>query len=474
MTASSNTRSYQLYDEPFRPQFHYSAPHGWLNDPNGLVYFEGEYHLFFQHHPDDVVWGPMHWGHAVSQDLIHWATLPIAMFPDEHGTMFSGCVVVDADNTSGLVPEGGLVAVYSYDTQTQGVAYSRDGGRTWHKYTGNPVLPALKPDFRDPKVFWHEDCWVMVIAAGNRLMLLRSGDLLHWEVLSEFDGSAHGGIWEVPDLFPMELEGDTKWVLVVSVNPTAPAGGGGTRYFIGSFDGHTFTDVYPDQTLWFDWGADNYAGTTFSSISDKRRLFIAWMNNWAYADIIPTSVWRGTMTIPRELSLVRTAQGIRLAQRPVSTLDNLRQSIGDWEKLIVDGRVTLDNLNGRTLDIECEFESMNAERFGLDLFVSETSRIRIAYDVETLQLVFSRPNAGIHDFNPLFSAPLTLVDNRLRFRVLVDRSSVEIFANGGLLTMTSQVFPELGAGQVQLFAENGIVRVSSLRAYKLESIWRES
>lgn len=474
MTASSNTHSSQLYDEPFRPQFHYSAPHGWLNDPNGLVYFDGEYHLFYQYHPDDVVWGPMHWGHAISRDLVHWKTLPIAMFPDEHGTMFSGCVVVDADNTSGLVPGGGLVAVYSYDRQTQGVACSQDCGRTWHKYSGNPVLPALKPDFRDPKVFWHEDCWVMVIAAGKTLMLLRSGDLLHWEPLSEFDGSAYDGTWEVPDLFPMEIEGITKWVLVVSVNPTAPAGGGGIRYFIGNFDGESFTNDYPDQTLWFDWGADNYAGSTFSSISDKRRLFIAWMNNWAYADIIPTSVWRGTMTIPRELSLVRTAQGIRLAQRPVSTLDNLRQSIGDWEKLIVDGRVTLDNLNGRTLDIECEFESMNAERFGLDLFVSETSRIRIAYDVETLQLVFSRPNAGIHDFNPLFSAPLTLVDNRLRFRVLVDRSSVEIFANGGLLTMTSQVFPELGAGQVQLFAENGIVRVSSLRAYKLESIWRES
>jgi fructan beta-fructosidase len=321
-----------------------------------LVYFEGEYHLFYQYHPNDVVWGPMHWGHAVSKDLIHWETLPIALFPDEHGTIFSGCVVVDADNTSGLVSGGGLVAVYSYHTQAQGVACSQDCGRTWIKYENNPVLPALQRDFRDPKVFWYEDRWVMVIAAGRTLMFLRSPDLLHWETMSEFDGSYRGGIWEVPDLFPMEIEGVTKWVLIVSVNPTAPAGGGGTRYFVGSFDGRAFIDDYPDQTLWFDWGADNYAGSTYSNIADERRLFIAWMNNWVYAEIIPTSVWRGAMTIPRELSLIRTTEGIRLAQRPVSALDKLRKPLGVWENLVVGGEKTLDALNGRALDIECEFE----------------------------------------------------------------------------------------------------------------------
>jgi fructan beta-fructosidase len=233
LATSASAQSIQLYDEPFRPQFHYSAPHSWLNDPNGLVYWDGEYHLFYQYHPHDVIWGPMHWGHAVSTDLIHWETLPIALFPDEHGTIFSGCVVVDADNTSGLVPGGGLVAIFSYHTQTQGVAYSTDRGRTWTKYQDNPILSALRPDFRDPKVFWHETNWVMVLAAGHSIMFLTSPDLLHWEIVSEFDGHYREGVWEVPDLFPMTLNEVTKWVLIVSVNPTAPAGGGGTCYYIG-------------------------------------------------------------------------------------------------------------------------------------------------------------------------------------------------------------------------------------------------
>ena len=474
MTFLPDTSSANLYDEPYRPQFHYSAPHSWLNDPNGLVYFEGEYHLFYQYHPDDVVWGPMHWGHAVSKDLIHWDTLPIALFPDEHGTIFSGCVVVDANNTSGLVPGGGLVAVYSYHTQTQGVAYSQDCGRTWIKYEGNPVLQALRHDFRDPKIIWHEDNWVMVISAGNTLMFLKSSDLLHWEMLSEFEGNPRGGTWEVPDLFPIEIEGKTKWVLISSINPTAPAGGGGMRYFIGDFDGRTYTDDYPDQTLWFDWGADSYAGVTFCGVEDERHLLIAWMNNWAYAGIIPTSIWRGAMTIPREISAMRTADGIRLAQYPVSALDQLRKPIRHWENLMVDGLMPLDQLHGLLLDLECEFELVNAECFGVDLFVTETSRVRIAYDVEAHQLVFSRPNAGIHDFNPEFSAPLTPIDNRLRVRILVDRSSVEIFANDGLLAMTSQVFPAPGTGQVQLFAENGVVKVLSLHAYTLGSIWKNA
>ncbi len=474
MTSLPDTPPAALYHEPYRPQFHYSAPRAWLNDPNGLVYFEGEYHLFYQHHPNDVVWGPMHWGHAVSQDLIHWETLPIALYPDEHGTIFSGCIVVDADNTSGLVPGGGLVAVYSYHTQAQGVAYSRDCGRTWVKYDGNPVVPALRQDFRDPKIIRHAERWVMVIAAGHTLMLLRSADLLHWEPLSEFEANPGGGTWEVPDLFPVEVEGVTKWVLLTSVNPAAPAGGGGMRYFIGEFDGTTFTDDYPDQTLWFDWGADHYAGITFSGVADERHLLIAWMNNWAYADRIPTSVWRGAMTIPRELALIRTAEGLRISQQPVSALDGLRKPITRWENRVVEGTMPLDPLNAPLLDIECEFELANAERFGLDLFVTETSRVRIAYAVKEARLIFSRPNAGIRDFNPEFSAPLAPIDNRLRFRILVDHSSVELFANGGLLAMTSQVFPERGAGRVQLFAENGTVKVLTLRASALESIWKNA
>ncbi len=470
LAVSSGTYSEKLYDEAYRPQYHYSPPHSWTNDPSGLVYYEGEYHLFFQFHPGALVWGPMHWGHAVSKDMIHWETLPIAMYPDDNGTIFTGCVVVDAENTSGLVPGGGLVAVFTFHPQTQGIAYSQDAGRTWTKYAGNPVLPALHKDFRDPKVIWYGDHWVAAFTTGSSILFMQSPDLIHWEQVGEFT-SGYPGLWEVPDLFPVEIGGVTKWVLLVSINGTAPAGGSGTCYFIGSFDGRTFTDENPDQLLWLDWGADNYAGTTYANVEAGRHLFIGWMNNWAYANRIPTSVWRGAMTIPRELGLAQTPEGIRLVQRPVAALNVLRMPLGSWEDRAVAGELALDALEGQLLDIECEFEAEDARRFGLDLFVTSESRVRIAYDTEAQRLLFQRPEAGIADFNPEFSAALAPVEGRIRLRVLVDRSSVEVFANDGLLALTGQIFTEPEAKQVRLFAENGTAILRSLSAYALRSIW---
>jgi fructan beta-fructosidase len=216
-----------LYHEPYRPQFHYSPPCNWMNDPNGLVYDEGEYHLFYQHYPDDVTAGPMHWGHAVSTDLIHWQTLPIALYPDEIGPIWSGSIVADRQNTSGLIPDGGLVALYSYQNQSQGLAYSSDHGRTWTKYAGNPVIEARAKDFRDPKVFWHDDTgqWVMVLAAGSEVQIFTSTNLLDWEYRSRFTNGDRRGVWEVPDLFPLEIEGQTKWVLLVALTPAARRAG---------------------------------------------------------------------------------------------------------------------------------------------------------------------------------------------------------------------------------------------------------
>ena len=326
------------YREPYRPQYHYSAPQWWLNDPNGLVYFDGEYHLFFQHHPESLVWGPMHWGHAVSTDLIHWQTLPIALYPDEHGAIWSGSVVVDADNSSGLVPGGGLVAVYSHDVQTQSVAYSNDRGRTWTKYSGNPVIGALAPDFRDPKVFWHDDTqrWVMVIAAGKEIQVFTSANLIEWEHASTFiTNLSTVGVWEVPDLFPLDIGDVTKWVLLVSVNYGAPAGGSGTMYFIGDFDGTTFLADPTSHSLWLDYGPDNYAGTTWNNTPDGKRIFIGWMNNWLYANHLPTDPWRGAMTIPREFTLVQTPSGMQLAQQPVETLEQMRTPVGTWEAMTI-------------------------------------------------------------------------------------------------------------------------------------------
>src|SRR5258708_21350232 len=334
---TAQTQTQTRYDELYRPQFHFSPAANWTNDPNGLIYYKGEYHLFYQYHPFSMVWGPMHWGHAVSPDLIHWTQLPIALYPDELGRIFSGSAVADVNNTSGMLPGGGLVAIFTYHKsvngerqESQGMAYSADNGRTWTKYAGNPVIPAGGKDFRDPKVFWHAESgrWVLVLAAGDRLKLYTSPDLIHWTFASDFGvhQGAHTGVWECPDMFPLKVDGQTKWVVLTSLDG-APAGGRGTQYFIGSFDGKTFTNENsPTVTLWMDFGRDNYAGITYNNEPDGSLVLIAWINDWTYARNIPTSPWRGAMTIPRQLELKQLADGIRLVESPVKQLESLRDA----------------------------------------------------------------------------------------------------------------------------------------------------
>jgi len=469
-----------VYQEPFRPQYHYSPPQAWMNDPNGMVYFEGEYHLFYQHNPDDVVWGPMHWGHAVSTDLVHWETLPIALYPDDNGTIFSGCVVIDENNTAGFGANA-MVAVYSYDVQTQGVAYSTDRGRTWTKYEGNPVLPALAPDFRDPKVIWHEPTqqWVMVISAGREVRFFTSPNLRDWTYASSFSAGHIVATWEVPDLFPLEIDGETRWVLVVSVGALAPAGGSGTQYFIGTFDGMVFiNDNYPSTTLWLDYGADNYAGTTWSNEPNGKRIFIGWMNNWTYANSIPTSTWRGAATLPREFRLVRTLEGIRLAQTPVAALENLRTLIGTWDNLTVSGEHILDDIGGRTLEIIAEIEPNAADRWGLVVQRGENAGTHIVYNPARSSLLISRTDTidsgYIPNFTPAFGAPLDLNGQPLRLRIFVDESSVEVFAQDGLISLTAQTFVDPAANGLAFFANNGDITVTHLEVYALESIWSET
>ena len=469
-------QSNDLYHEPYRPQYHYSPPCRWMNDPNGMVYYQGEYHLFYQYNPKDVVWGTMHWGHAVSSDLVHWTTLPIAIAPDALGDIWSGSVVVDKNNTSGLVPGGGLVALFSYGNQTQGAAYSSDRGRTWQMYSGNPILPALETDFRDPKVFWHEarQQWVMVIAAKKIIKIFTSSDLLQWDFASDFaDINFYGGTWEVPDLFPLMLNGQEKWVLIVSINPGGPAGGSGTRYYIGSFDGQTFTDENPHQVTWLDYGQDNYAGTSWASASDNRRLFIGWMNNWIYASKIPTSVWRGANTLARELSLRDTPEGVRLVQSAVPEMKQLRKPLGSWTDLAIDGKLVLDGITGQQLEIIAEFKLGTAERFGFDVLMNDSQSTRILYHVPTAQLITTRPGTGLDGVNPIAVAPMTAEDERVRMHIFVDVSSVEVFGNDGLISITSQVFPDSDSHSVGLFADKGSVTVSKLEIFALDSIWSE-
>ncbi|GGJ59830.1 fructan beta-fructosidase [Anoxybacillus voinovskiensis] len=486
------------YTENYRPQFHFSPERQWMNDPNGMVYYNGEYHLFYQYHPNGITWGPMHWGHAVSKDLIHWEQLPIALAPDEHGMIFSGSAVVDWNDTSGFFDgKSGLVAIFTHaDTypnsdsprQRQSLAYSKDNGRTWEKYEGNPVLTDESiTDFRDPKVFWHKETnqWVMVLAAGQTVRLYTSPNLKDWDFASEFgeNQGSHQGVWECPDLFELAVDGNPnhkKWVLFVSIgdNP-AYEEGSRTQYFIGSFDGKTFTNEYaPEETLWVDKGRDNYAGVSWSDIpqEDGRRIYVGWMSNWKYANVIPTKEWRGAMTIPRVLSLKTTKDGIRLVQTPVKELQVIRdKAIFLNSEIITPNENILSNELGNQLEIIAEFELDTATVFGFKVCKSAYEETIIGYDTEKREMFIDRTKSGDSSFHESFvgvhNGNLVPQDNKVKFHIFVDWSSVEVFGNEGELVITDLIFPSPESNQIELYAKGGKVKLNSLELYMLKSIW---
>jgi fructan beta-fructosidase len=319
ISCSEQHSTQAIQKEQHRPLFHFTPRAHWMNDPNGMVFYNNTYHLFYQHYPDSTVWGPMHWGHATSTDLVHWKHKPIALFPDSLGYIFSGSAVADINNTSGFGNNGKipLVAIFTHHDptrekqgkntyQNQSIAYSLDEGETWKKYDSNPVLknPGIK-DFRDPKVSWYEPTkkWIMTLATLDRITFYSSPDLKHWTKESEFGQNigAHGGIWECPDLFTLKHDGKDISILLVSINPGGPNGGSATQYFTGTFDGHTFMPFQTD-TRWIDYGPDDYAGVTWAN-TGERKIFLGWMSNWQYANLVPTEKWRSAMTTPRDLSL---------------------------------------------------------------------------------------------------------------------------------------------------------------------------
>lgn len=636
------------YDEPYRPQFHFTPEKNWMNDPNGLVYFDGEYHLFYQYNPKGDVWGHMSWGHAVSRDLVHWEHLPIAI-PEENGVMaFSGSAVVDVQNTSGFGRPGEfpMVAIYTGyrvadRNQAQYLAYSLDRGRTWVRYSGNPVLDIGSRDFRDPKVFWYEpdQRWIMVLvlAAQRKVSFYASPDLKQWEHLSNFGPTgAIGGAWECPDLFPLEVEGSsglTRWVLQVDLDRRATAGGSGGQYFIGSFDGRRFLldepqgHLFPapegevlmsfDQSLpaswkrqgeafeisssstvtgargagvlhsglagggatgtltspgfalgrdylsflvgggrnkeklavellvddrvvrrtsgyngdvldwitwdirpfrkrsgvlrvtdqstdnywghlvvdhivlsddparssahqgrWVDHGTDFYAVTSWSDIpsTDGRRIWLAWMNNWLYAQNIPTAPWRSAMTIPRELGLRAEEGSLHLVQAPIRELTKLRRDIVQLvETELSAGEKILEQIRGDRLELEATFDVGSAREVGFIVHQRDGEGTVVGYDVREGQLFIDRRGAGRENFHPAFSAlssgALAAPDGRVKLHIFVDRSSVEVFGNDGRTVLTARVFPKAGSQGVALFAKDGGARLLSLNAWKLRSIW---
>jgi fructan beta-fructosidase len=484
------------FAEQHRPQFHFSPPTSWMNDPNGMVYHKGEYHLFYQFYPDSNVWGPMHWGHAISKDMIYWEHLPIALYPDSLGYIFSGSAVVDHQNTSslGTIENPPMVAIFTYhlaegekagrnDYQNQGMAFSLDNGRSWTKYSQNPVLknPGIK-DFRDPKVFWYEASkkWIMILAVQDHVEFFESPDLKSWSKLSEFGlgiGS-HGGVWECPDLFPLNVAGQEKWVMLLSINPGAPNGGSGTQYFIGSFDGKKFVnDNPPSLSLWMDQGRDNYAGVTWSNVpaNDGRRLFLGWMGNWEYAQVVPTFVWRSAMTLPRELTLTKTSAGIRLASTPVKEIESLVDSTFEISPATVKGEFPLSSpaMEAGQFELLIQLDSTLKNDFSIELHNAVGEKMVINYVQDQNAVLSDRTAAGKNDFAPKFSGigkgvrAVTSFPNDIR--LFVDQSSVEIFMDNGTLVMTETFFPTEPFKQVKIVSAG--VEIKSARVRKLKRIW---
>lgn len=490
MTSTASAPTRDLY----RPSLHYTPAKNWMNDPNGLVFHQGVYHLFYQHNPFGTDWGNMSWGHATSADLHTWTEQPVAIPCDEDEAVFSGSAVVDERNTSGFGDGSAapMVAVYTSaytqesprpGIQAQSLAYSLDEGRTWTKYAGNPVLDRNSSDFRDPKVFWYDGpagaYWVMVAveATEQRVLLHGSADLIHWEYLSDFaaDGPTES-VWECPDLFKLPIDGDparTVWVLVVSVNPGGVAGGSGTRYFLGSFDGVRFREdsarpspVPPREPSlrgsWLDWGRDYYAAVSFDGLP-QRRVMMGWMNNWDYAAATPTGTWRSAMSIPRELT-VRTVNGHpRLIQAPIvppaarttDATDVLGLATGSDRRAVLartaPGKVHRVHLSG---------SAPTAGTFGLRIGGPGAGGARLTVDQTAGEIRLDRRHSGRVDFHQHFPsierAPLE-AGERIDLEVYIDACSLEVFVQGGLATITDLVFPAGTETDIEFFADSSVV-----------------
>ncbi|MEZ4884307.1 MAG: GH32 C-terminal domain-containing protein [Chitinophagales bacterium] len=647
------------YNQEARLQYHFSPPQNWINDPCGTVYFDGEYHLMYQYNPFGNQWGNMSWGHAVSTDLVHWDNLPLALGKDPLGDIFSGGAVVDVNNTAGFNTDesAAIVAVFTHasTTQKQSMAYSTDKGRTWTKYANNPIInnPGIN-DFRDPQVFWYmpQSKWVMTLALGNRIRIYSSFDLKNWKFESHFGETigAHGGVWECPDLFSIRVEdtNEEKWVMMVSINPGGPAGGSATQYFVGDFDGTTFTlieefeqalnvsqnvptgilfedfegndygtwiktgnafgnkpangtlenqqavtgylgnglvntylggdgsqgsltssiftiekpfinfligggahvnstemrllingekvigttgkeaeqltwdswdvsnwigseaqiqivdfhtggwgHINVDHILfsgepaenttmegfWTDFGPDFYAGRSWENMSessDYQRVWLAWMNNWTYADGLPTSPWRGSMSLPRAIKLKQLTQGLRVVQEPVESLQNLRKthfSFGEKQSVEAANQFIIDNsIKGTSYEMKVTFSPNNTKSVGLSIRANILYETIIGYDAVKNQVFVDRSQSSQTNFEgnfrEVFNAPLENTSLDITLHIFVDRSSVEVFVNEGERVITARIFPSLAADGLSFFQEGASdATVSSFDFWNLASIW---
>ncbi|XP_021946443.1 levanase [Folsomia candida] len=456
----------------FRPKLHYSVQLNWLNDPNGLVFVNGEYHMYYQYHPGSSVPGPKSWAHTISRDFVTWSDLPTALEPDELGDIWSGSSIVDFTNSSGFqtnVDVYPIVAVFTHagQSQQQSIAYSNDWGRTFTKFAQNPVIPNPgKQDFRDPKVIWYNDeSWILVLAAGDRVEFYISQDLKNWSLSSDFGADPDQGlkgVWECPDIFPLEFDGETVWVLLVSNGGGGPNGGSNTQYFVGTFDGTTFSSPQIDP-LFMDSGVDNYASISFFNEPRGRRVIIGWMTNLMYANDIPTGDWRGQMTMAREVRLAKNS-GNALRLRSL-VVDEIVEKLVDPNQEI---SVGITGIAPDTTMYLTDSVPWNNSLMHLNLFIdvgglcqgcslsicflnSKEQEICSGYDHGRERPLFlDRERSGRTDFNPSFSRrlsaireiPLDGANNILQFEAFLDLVAIEVFFDGGMTPMTSLFYPE--------------------------------
>ena len=486
--------------EIFRPVYHHTPAYGWMNDANGLVFKDGEYHLYFQYNPYGSVWGNMHWGHSVSRDLVHWQHLPVAIERDTMGHIFSGSCVVDARNDAGTGTNN-IIAFYTshrstqpgHQRQVQCMAYSSDNGRTFTKYEGNPIITPFDglENFRDPKVFWYapQEKWVMIVSADKNMRFYESRNLKDWTYMSEW-GEGYGpqpNQFECPDFIQLPVDGDKqhmKWVMIVNINPGFVYGGSGTMYFVGDFDGHRFTcDTKPDCVKWLDWGKDHYATVCFSNTGD-RTIAVPWMSNWQYANITPSKgQYRSANALPRELNLYTAADGqLLLSAAPIKELSSLRgkeEKLGDFNL----GEKSVEHVadNG-AFELQFHVQPAAKGRTGVELSNAEGEKTLIYFDAENHRVVMDRAESGIVDFGKdiephqleTSSSRRACVDGLLHFvndfahatwapvsdiaaahevRIFADRSSIELFVDGGRVAMTNLVFPTKPYDRLRFFSD---------------------
>ena len=413
--------------EKFRPSYHHTPLYGWMNDPNGMFYKDGEWHLYYQYNPYGSLWENMTWGHSVSKDLIHWEALPLAIEADAIGTIFSGSCVVDKNNTAGFGKDA-IIAFYTSaaESQTQSMAYSTDGGRTFTKYDKNPVVTFNAPDFRDPKVFWYEGTnrWIMMLAVGQEMQIWSSANLKDWNKESSFGSEygCHGGVWECPDMLKI---GD-KWVLICNINPGGPFGGSATQYFVGDFDGKKFTcESMPKVTKWLDYGKDHYATVSFSNAPDGRITVLAWMSNWQYANQVPTKQFRSANSIARDLGLFKDGEETYVSVTPSKEMLAVRgakiKKPSATCEIIVDVKGTME----------------------LTLSNAKGEQVVMNYDAQKQTFAMDRTKSGDSSFSEAFDATTVAPThgNMKQLRIFIDNCSIEAFASDGKMAMTNLVFP---------------------------------